>query len=381
VKRKVTNAFSEGEIDLFVPGRVCLFGEHADWAGGYRRIDSSITEGYCLVVGTTQGIYARVDLPDSWQAGQHPSKLRLRSAMPDGKVIGPLELEMRETTLLEIARTGGFFSYCAGVAYYALLNHGAGGLAINSYKMDLPIRKGLSSSAAICVLLARAFNRAYDLKLTTRGEMELAYRGEIVTPSRCGRMDQACAYGRRPVFLTFDGDEMQIELLAPAARRDCSPVKDIYMVIVDLCAGKNTKKILADLNSYYPNGGGKIGADVRYYLGPVNKEILFKARDALTRGDAEELGKLMNEAQELFDQFVAPGCPSELAAPKLHKVLNLPEIQELIYGGKGVGSQGDGCAQFVARGPDEQRELMERLITYDVVCFNLEIRTQHDTAS
>jgi galactokinase len=23
-------------MKLFVPGRICLFGEHSDWAGGYR---------------------------------------------------------------------------------------------------------------------------------------------------------------------------------------------------------------------------------------------------------------------------------------------------------------------------------------------------------
>jgi len=25
-------------IELFVPGRVCLFGEHSDWAGSYLRL-------------------------------------------------------------------------------------------------------------------------------------------------------------------------------------------------------------------------------------------------------------------------------------------------------------------------------------------------------
>ena len=48
-----------------------------------------------------------------------------------------------------------------------------------------------------CVLAARAFNRVYDLKLTVRGEMDLAYHGEITTPSQCGRMDQCCAFGAR----------------------------------------------------------------------------------------------------------------------------------------------------------------------------------------
>ena len=35
-----------------------------------------------------------------------------------------------------------------------------------------------------------------DLKLTVHGEMDIAYRGEIQTPSRCGRMDQCVAFGR-----------------------------------------------------------------------------------------------------------------------------------------------------------------------------------------
>ena len=26
------------KIELFVPGRLCLFGEHSDWAGKYRSV-------------------------------------------------------------------------------------------------------------------------------------------------------------------------------------------------------------------------------------------------------------------------------------------------------------------------------------------------------
>ena len=41
--------------------------------------------------------------------------------------------------------------------------------------------------------MARAFNRVYGLQLTVRGEMEVAYQGERLTPSMCGRMDQVHA--------------------------------------------------------------------------------------------------------------------------------------------------------------------------------------------
>ena len=36
---------AEREFEVFVPGRVCLFGEHSDWAGGHRRINSAIVPG------------------------------------------------------------------------------------------------------------------------------------------------------------------------------------------------------------------------------------------------------------------------------------------------------------------------------------------------
>ncbi len=332
-------------VDLFVPGRLCLFGEHSDWAGGYRRIDSSIHKGFCLIVGTNQGISAK--------AKRHPSKLVVRTTLPDGKVLGPHEIEMEPSKLLAVAEEGGFYSYSAGVAAYVLCHYNVQGLEIDSYKMDLPIRKGLSSSAANNVMVARAFNLLYDLKLTKRGEMEIAYQGEIMTPSRCGRMDQACAYGGIPVFLTFDGERLEVE--------EIKPKKEIYMVVADLKAGKNTQKILADLNACFPKSGGKIGEDVRYYLGPVNKDILFNARQALTDGDEDRIGALMTEAQRFFDLFLAPACPQELLSPKLHFILSSPEIAHLVFGGKGVGSQGDGCVQFVARGKAEQKELIKKL--------------------
>lgn len=118
------------------------------------------------------------------------------------------------------------------------------GLIIDNYLTDLPIKKGLSSSAAICVLIARAFNRLYDLKVTIRDEMECAYFGEITTPSRCGRMDQGCAFGSRPILMTFDGERIDVT--------EVKVKRDLYYVIVDLCAGKDTKEILSKLNQCYP---------------------------------------------------------------------------------------------------------------------------------
>ena len=88
-----------------------------------------------------------------------------------------------------------------------------GGAKIHITDMTLPLKSGLSSSAAICVLVCRAFNELYDLNLSTMGEMNIAYVGELRTASRCGRLDQACAFGVRPVLMKFDGEEIDVNRL------------------------------------------------------------------------------------------------------------------------------------------------------------------------
>jgi mevalonate kinase len=345
-------------IELEVSGRLCLFGEHSDWAGGYRSSHPELSRGLCLVAGTDQGIAARAEPLDG--------RIALSSVLPGGDVRGPVEW-VGETAALEAAAAeGGFFSYAAGVAAEVLRAYPAGGLRVEGLRSDLPIGKGLSSSAAVCVLVARAFNRAYDLSLSVRDEMELAYRGERRTGSECGRMDQVCALGRSPSLLTFDGEGFGIEPVRPGGT--------FWLLVVDLGGTKDTRKILRDLNRCFPDAPGELAAGVRDALGHRNAELVRRARHAIDVGDVGELGALMTEAQAIFDRMVAPACP-ELRAPRLHHVLAHPAVADLSFGGKGVGSQGDGCAQLVARGPDERARLAETLeSSLGVTCLPLTIR-------
>lgn len=330
-------------MKIFVPGRVCLLGEHSDWAGGYRRINAEIKKGHALVVGTNQGIYADVE--------PHPDSLVLTSTTNDGITHGPYTIPMQPQALLAEAEKGGFWSYIAGVAYQILTHYHVRGLVLNNYQTDLPVKKGLSSSAAICVLAARAFNRIYDLKMTVRGEMEIAYQGEILTPSRCGRMDQGCAFGNRPILMTFDGERLDITELRVK--------ENLYFVLVDLQAQKDTMEILVRLNRAYPFASNPVEEGVQKLLGPVNERIVNQAVHALQQTSAEKLGALLVEAQDFFDRYAAPACPEELTAPVLHRVLEYEPLRPHIWGGKGVGSQGDGTAQFLARSEADQQAVIE----------------------
>ncbi len=332
-------------MKLFVPGRICLFGEHTDWAGSYRRINGELEKGYTIIAGTNQGLTAEVK--------PHPAKLIFRSTLGDGTRPPAFEAPMDREALLREAQRGGFFSYAAGVAYQVLTHYRVRGLEIDNTFTDLPIKKGLSSSAAVCVLTARAFNRVYDLKMTVRGEMEFAYLGEITTPSRCGRMDQGCAYGNRPILMVFDGDRMDVEEL--------SVPEDMHFVIVDLGAGKDTREILNRLNHCYPFAENEIQRGVQEYLGPISASITQEAVAALRAGDAAAVGRLMRRAQQEFDRHCMPACPSQLTAPVLHKVLAYEPIQPFVLGGKGVGSQGDGTAQFIVPDRESQERVMQIL--------------------
>jgi UTP-glucose-1-phosphate uridylyltransferase/mevalonate kinase len=332
-------------MKLFVPGRICLVGEHSDWAGGYRRINAQIEKGYTLITGTDQGIYAEV--------GPHPTSLVLTSTDQEGNREGPVEIPMEPKTLLAEAQKGGYWSYIAGVAYQVLINYHVRGLVIDNYKTDLPIKKGLSSSAAISVLAARAFNRVYDLKLTVRGEMELAYQGEITTPSRCGRMDQGCAFGNRPVLMIYDADRLETQELQVR--------EPMYFVIVDLQAKKDTMEILNRLNRCYPFAENEVEHGVQELLGPINKRIVSQAVEAVNASDTQALGALMREAQAFFDRYAAPACPEELTSPVLHRLLSYEALEPHIWGGKGVGSQGDGTAQFICRSEADQEAVIQIL--------------------
>lgn len=85
------------------------------------------------------------------------------------------------------------------------------------------------------------------------------HQGEMLTPSRCGRMDQCVVMGPGAVGimqfpgstcslrkLTLGGDTRAVE---EGSERKCS---GLYFVVVDLKAGKDTVTILRELNHCFP---------------------------------------------------------------------------------------------------------------------------------
>ena len=347
-------------MKLFVPGRLCLFGEHTDWAGHYRTMNADINPGAAIVTGIEQGIYAEVEKSSIFEL--YSSADEIKNVWQD------FSCRMDEVELKRVAKSGSFFCYCAGVASYMLEWYKVGGVRIRITDMTLPMKSGLSSSAAICVLVARAFNQLYNLNLNTLGEMNIAYLGELRTSSRCGRLDQACAFGVKPNLMNFDGDEIEV--------RSLNVKKPLYWVFADLCAEKDTIKILSDLNKAYPFPNTDAERALHDALGQQNLEIVERAIKYMAEGDAESLGKLMTEAEALFDEKVAP-MSSALWSPKLHAVLQDPKILPLVWGGKGVGSHGDGSVQFLAKSEEAQQQVTNYLNEQGMKAYTLTLKPVH----
>ena len=348
-------------LKLFVPGRLCLFGEHTDWAGHYRTMNADILPGAAIVTGIEQGIYAEVEKSSIFEV-----QCTARNAIVGWR---DFACRMDEQELKRIARSGDFFCYCAGVASYMLEWYKVGGVRIKITEMTLPMKSGLSSSAAICVLVARAFNQLYNLNLNTLGEMNIAYVGELRTSSRCGRLDQACAFGVKPNLMTFNGDEVEVQAL--------NVKRHLYWVFADLCGEKNTIKILSDLNKAYPFASTEQEKLLHDALGAKNRAFIERAIQYMASGDAEALGRLMTETEEVFDRQVAPLCPEELKSPKLKAVLADEHIRELSWGGKGVGSHGDGSVQLLARDEKCQQQLVDYLEANGMPAYRLTIQPVH----
>lgn len=166
-----------------------------------------------------------------------------------------IEEHLDYENLRRLAGEGGFFSYAFGTAAYIILHpkflqakrggDEIAGIYIDNYHTTLPLKKGLSSSAAICVLTAMAFNKHFNLSLNDEELMEVAYQGENLTPSRCGRMDQCVVMGAGAIALMrFSISGCQLQRLRSK--------ETLHFVVVDLKASKDTVEILAKLNDCFP---------------------------------------------------------------------------------------------------------------------------------
>lgn len=333
MERKVAN--------IFVPGRISIIGEISDFVCDYKKYNDDIICGSAIATGIENGIYAIAKKSDDF-------KFKCEE--------GTFECKMKNKILEKEAASESFFSYVCGVALYVNQCYDIGGIDIEIKYNDLKIKKGLASSAAISVLVAKAFNILYELDLEPYEIMKIAYEGEHIANSMCGRLNQICAKGISLSKINFEKECLDIEPI--------DVKEDLNYVVVDLDGKKNTKKILLKLHSCLPFPKTEDERNLFDFLCRKNNHIVEKAKTCIENGDKKSLGRILIETQKLIDE-VTNFLGDDFKLPKLHSLLEDKNIQKYIYGAKSVGYGGDGAVELLAKDSMSQ-ELLEEYINQNL---------------
>ena len=322
---------------ISAPGRACLFGEHMDWCG-YYVIPVAIDMRSFLEVcpNDKTGFVEVYSYPPFTTYAEYN--------------LGDLKIDM-----------GSDLRYIGGVLKAMLIErhlNGSEGLRLRFIKadevsgltgedglLDLPVKKGLSSSAAISVLTAAALEIASANpgdELHIRGMLEeeeklakyasFAYAGENkVLGINCGQMDQyASAYGGL-LFIDCSSEPAKVERLSPKG--------EIPLVIGDTGQGKDTPRILAWLGERFKRKEPEFMDGVEGIV-----DVVLEARGELRKNkpDLYKLGELMNLNQHYLAKYlkVSGDCP---VSPNRLDALIKAALDAGALGAKLSGSGGGGA--------------------------------------
>lgn len=345
--------------NLFVPGRVSIIGELSDIVVDYKKENSTITPGEVIAGGIEKGIYATATLSKDFIFEFNNETFTIKN--------------MNLTQLKKTAKSNCFYSYVSSVAYYMKKNFKTSGISIKVLHMTLPIQKGLSSSASVCVLVTKAFNKLYNLNLEYNDIMEIAYQAERFALSMCGRLDQICAKGLGVSHIIFHEDKLEVNKINVS--------KELNFVIADLNGFKDTKKILSTLHSCFPFPKTPEEESVKYTLCEGNHHLVNEAIKAIENGDSKYLGEILIQAQTNLDNSGGRIC-KELEGPLLHKVMSDDTIKKHSYGSKGTGSNGDGSIVVLAKDKKSQTKLIQYLKEkYQMNSFEFNLKKTHKISS
>ncbi len=320
-----------GDLDWVVraPGRVNLIGEHTDY-----------NEGFVLPMAIERAVWVGLRRrPDRWV-----------------RVYITADSQWREFHLNAMRRQGNTpIEYVQGTAW-ALREEGFDLRGWDGVLLgDVPIGAGLSSSAALEVAVARAFAAASNLPWDPVRMALIAQRAENRWVGvQCGIMDQLIsACGKEDHALLIDCRSLEsrpvplpagvkVVILDTGTRRGLAD--SAYNERRQACestAASFGLKALRDLSVEALSArAGELdeltARRVRHVVGENARTQL--AAQAMEKGDAESLGRLMVESHaSLRDDY-------EVSSQALNAMVEIALQQPSCYGARMTGAGFGGCA-------------------------------------
>ena len=321
----------------FAPGRVNLVGEHTDY-----------NDGFVLPMAIAEGIAAAFSPNAEGVLRVHASDMGETREVPLGVLrAGPLEVS-------------GWFRYVAGMAATMVQAEIPLTGTTLSLAANLPSGAGLSSSASLELVVARALAAAAGAEWDPRHASRLAQRAEHVYAGvACGIMDQmavACARDGRALLLdcrsleTRDvplSDEVRVVIVDSAVKRALA--SSAYNDRRAAC-----ERAVAAIRRFAPEVRalrdvdeavllqGRAGMDAEAFrrASHVVAEIARPARlaAALETGDFTAAGRVMLDSHaSLRDLY-------EVSCRELDLLVELAMAQPGCFGARLTGAGFGGCA-------------------------------------
>ena len=339
---------AEPQTLFFAPGRINLIGEHTDYNGGH-----------VLPCAINKGIYCAV---------RARSDKTLRMYSENFPQSGVVTADMNET-----GKTSCWADYPLAVARaLSAFGYEPAAGADMAFFGDLPDGAGLSSSAALEVLTAKALCALNGLRLP--GQLT-AMIGQFAENRfigvNCGIMDQfASAMGKRGHAVLLDTHALRFSY-APIPFDRVSIVAVNSGVKHSLASSEYNRrraeceKALAQINARHRTRAlcaltGAEFDELESYISDAvcrrrarhavcENERTIEAHKALCAGDAEKLGRLMNESHESLKNDYEVSC--EELDFLAHTAQKLP----FVYGARMTGGGFGGCTvNIVRRGRTEE---------------------------
>ena len=311
-------------------GRICLLGDHCDWA---RRqvIASSIDRKIVATAELREDSQVNVTALNRVHDETDAATFTLQTA-PD--------IPIRSSSLRYVN------AVVAALLERFKLSSGAD-ITIES---NVPMRKGLSSSAAICVATSKALSELWGLNLTPDDVVRVSYRAERgILGIACGMMDQTASVFDHPLHIDFSNDFAY------------EPIRlkgELPIAIADVGGERNTKLILNTLNKYYFDEEDPL---IVKTLGEDIPGIVKLAREEMeNRCRLDVLGNLMNQNQECYNRGLRPFCESELGSPLLYRALDAARDGGAL-GAKWTGAGGSGSIIALSEDLQSREALVEEL--------------------
>ncbi len=156
----------------------------------------------------------------------------------------------------------------------------------------VPVARGMGSGAAVSTAVARALCKYLNSWLTSRAISDLVFQTEVLYHGTPSGIDNTVIAFEKPIYFVKDEGWEIFWVGVP-----------LLLAIADTGVDSSTKEVVADLRQRYEAYPGR-------YASALDRigEVATTARAALEQGQAETLGRLMDENHALLQQL-GVSCP------------------------------------------------------------------------